>query len=220
MPQKYCSNCGKAMAGSANYCPSCGSMQGKQISRTQDTGTSHQQQSTKQTDNALPYSENIEKRRLCGRAIWSFFLSYLAKTGMLLLLFIIGGIFEPLLFIPIIVAYILILYVAAVLVHLSYYYEITEHAFRKEYGIIHKNDVTIPFTQIQNVNITRSLSDRILGLARVDVESAGSSSITNRSVGGGSQTKAEGHLPGVTVRQAKIIHDTLLERFSNIQDEN
>jgi membrane protein YdbS with pleckstrin-like domain len=164
-------------------------------------------------------SKTIERQRLCQRAVWSFYLSYIGKTSLLFFLFIIGTVFEPLLFGPLLGAYVIILYVSAVIVHQNYYYEVNTSAFRKEHGVIHKTDVTIPFNRIQNVNITRSLSDRILGLARVDIESAGSSSITKRNVAGGSKTKSEGHLPGITLPQAKEVHDLLIEKFGRFQGQ-
>lgn len=161
----------------------------------------------------------IEKRRLCQRAVWSFYLSYIAKTGLLLLLFVLGSFFDPLLFGLLLISYVMILYITAAIVHRNYYFEINSSSFRKEYGVLHKIDVTIPFNRIQNVNITRSLSDRILGLARIDIESAGSSSTTKRNTAGGSRTKSEGHLPGVTLPQAKEIHDLLIDRFSAFQNQ-
>ncbi len=220
MSQIYCSNCGKLIASSANYCQFCGTAQHgieamTQKSMHRQNQHTHPQQTTPQNNHV---QKTIEKRRLCPRAMWSFFLSYIGKTSLLLLLFLLGSFFEPLLFGPLLLGYVLVLYITAVIVHQNYYFEVNGSSFRKEHGVIHKTDVTIPFNRIQNVNITRSLSDRILGLARVDIETAGSSAIKKRNIAGGSSTKAEGHLPGITMPQAREIHDLLIERFSQYQN--
>lgn len=239
MPQKYCTNCGKTIHKSANYCQFCGAAQqwfealaqqaiAKQpvLNQATEIHNNHQKATdhdhTRNHDSGEPKNtekkqKTIEKQRLCQRAVWSFYLSYIAKTSLLFFLFVVGVVFEPLLFGLLLGAYLIILYLIAITVHQNYYYEVNTSAFRKEYGVVHKTDVTIPFNRIQNVNITRSLSDRVLGLARVDIESAGSSSTTSRSVGGGSSTKSEGHLPGVTIPQAKAIHDLLIEKFGDFQ---
>lgn len=178
-----------------------------------DSAPSSQTESTNNPASEQPQRE-IAKRRLCPRAVWSFFLGYVSKTAVLALLFTIGVAFMPLIFGPLLVLYAFVLYVTAVIIYRNYYFEVNGSSFRKEYGILHKFDVTIPFNRIQNVNITRSLSDQILGLARIDIESAGSSAITKRNIAGGSKTKSEGHLPGVTLQQAREIHDILVERFA------
>lgn len=217
MAQVYCSNCGKLIRASSNFCQYCGSAVHGEAAMVQKASNRSQQ-----SKNQLPESPTIladaqiEKRRLCQRAVWSFFISYMGKTGVLFLLSFVGIVFEPLIFGPFLIVYILSLYITAVVVRHHYFYEVNSTSFRKEHGVIHKNDVTIPFNRIQNVNITRSLSDRILGLARIDIESAGSSATSRRNVAGGSRTDAEGHLPGVTLEQAEEIHDLLLAKFGAI----
>lgn len=249
MPQLYCTHCGKLIKATANYCQFCGTPQhgieAMAHSAMERSGQIAQANQAKQT----PFSEKmpgettsaatntpdstqqnpsntsrretrtIEKRRLCQRALWSFYLSYIGKTGLLLFLFFIGLVVEPLWFSVVIAVYLTLLYITAVVVHQNYYFEVNSSAFRKEYGVLHKTDVTIPFNRIQNVNITRSLSDRILGLARVDIESAGSSSVTAKNTAGGSMTKSEGHLPGVTMYQAREIHELLVNRFTELQKQ-
>lgn len=249
MPQLYCTHCGKLIKATANYCQFCGTpqhdieamahrameingqiaqanqakqtpppkgMPGETTSITTNTPSAAQQASP---NTPRRETRTIEKKRLCQRALWSFYLSYIGKTGLLLFLFVIGLAVEPLWFSIVIAAYFILLYITAVVVHHNYYFEVNSSAFRKEYGVLHKTDVTIPFNRIQNVNITRSLSDRVLGLARVDVESAGSSSITPKNTAGGSMTKSEGHLPGVTMNQAREIHELLVNRFTELQKQ-
>lgn len=225
MTQIYCSNCGKLIRSSSNFCQFCGKPQHGTEAMTEKLTarktTHHDDRDNTQNSNTKQGKQRtIEKKRLCQRALWSFFVNYLGKTSLLLLIFLVGTVFEPLFMGPLLVLYVLALYVSAAIVRHNYFFEVNQSSFRKEHGVIHKTDVTIPFNRIQNVNITRSLSDRMLGLARVDIESAGSSSVTRRNVAGGSQTKAEGHLPGVTMSQAEEIHDLLLERFGGLQEFN
>src|SRR3989338_602589 len=47
----------------------------------------------------------------------------------------------------------------------TYLFALDEHAFRVKCGILNKKEVTIPYRQIQNVNIERDISYRILGLS-------------------------------------------------------
>jgi membrane protein YdbS with pleckstrin-like domain len=219
MTQIYCRNCGKLIRASSNFCQFCGTAQHGEAAMSQKIAKPHEPRYAT-NDSIIDPEQCIDKRRLCQRAVWSFFLSYIGKTNLLLLLFLIGVAFEPLLFGSVLTAYVLLLYVVAVIVRQNYYFEVNTSSFRKEHGVIHKIDVTIPFNRIQNVNVTRSLGDRILGLARIDIESAGSSHTNTENKVGSSDSLAEGHLPGVTLAQAEEIHDLLLDRFSKIQNTN
>ncbi len=219
MSQIYCSNCGKLIRSSSNFCQFCGAAQHGEVAMSQKI-TAQRQPRTPNNDSIINPEECIAKRRLCQRAVWSFFLSYVGKTSLLLVLFLIGIAFEPILFGSVLIVYVLLLYLAAVIVRQNYYFEVNTSSFRKEHGVIHKIDVTIPFNRIQNVNVTRSLGDRILGLARIDIESAGSSHTNTQNRLNSSGSLAEGHLPGVTLTQAEEIHDLLLDRFSKIQNNN
>lgn len=173
-------------------------------------------QAIAQAQKPQPVQENkdeiIPKRHLCGRAKWSFVIGYLTYTGIIGLLLLIGIVLNPLIFGLAVVAYVFVLYIFASLVHSYFYYWIDENSFNTEYGIIQKNNTSIPFNKIHNVNITRSLSDRILGLARIEVETSGNALLQKNNMVGGNMTAAEGLLPGLTLKQAKKVHDILLEK--------
>jgi membrane protein YdbS with pleckstrin-like domain len=220
MAQMFCTNCGQLIQRSNKFCPFCGFPQ-QSLEAVQQQPQAVQQQLNEHLShgeiiNHDDGNDTIEKRRLCDRALWSFFFSYLAKTGVVLLLLGVGFFVEPVMTSVAFVFYILFVYLVAVVVHRNYYFEVNGSSFRKEYGVLHKFDVTIPFTRIQNVNITRTLGDRMLGLARIDIETAGSSSPNRRNVSGIGSTYAEGHLPGVTMRQAQEVHDLLVKRFTEL----
>lgn len=243
MSKKYCINCGTLIPESARFCPSCGAPQqgeeAKQLRANapavaftaaavaieeasqsrEEPGVDNSAKSKKTPASNEPAKETlefIERRHLCKTAVFSFFLSYVTKTAILLLLFSIGIAFEPLLFSAAIAIYIVILYLAALVVFNNFYYAIDEVGFKKWYGLIHTQQVTIPYQQIQNVNINRSLSDRIFGLSRIIIETAGNASGTKSNVSGGTATTSEGYLPGVSHEQAKYIHDVLLVRAQEV----
>jgi membrane protein YdbS with pleckstrin-like domain len=159
----------------------------------------------------------IENQRLAGSARLIFFFSYMARTFPILLGLLIGVWFDPLVFGIILASFLFLLMLIAFAVHDSFRYSVDEHSFEKEFGIIHTQQVTIPFSHIENVNIVRTTADMLLGLARIDIETAGSAASTPRHVVGGSVSKAEAHLPGVTLDQAKKIHDLVLQKMDRIK---
>lgn len=159
----------------------------------------------------------IENQRLAGAARFVFFFSYVGRTIPILLGLLVGAWFDPLIFGIVIAGYFFILLLIAFAVHDSFRYSVDEHSFEKEFGIIHTQQVTIPFSHIENVNIVRTTADMLLGLARIDIETAGSAASTPRPVVGGSISKAEAHLPGVTLDQAKRIHDLVLQKMDRIK---
>ena len=93
-------------------------------------------------------------------------------------------------FLPLIIALLLAMLLVAYLTWYNYRYEMTSSGFRKEMGIIFKRYVTIPYDNIQNVDIYRSLLDRLLGLSHLMVQTAGSELKT-----------AESELPGVARKE-------------------
>lgn len=222
MASIYCSNCGQLIPAASNFCKFCGAAQhGEEASvfRAQKPAIADPvgAQAVAQTQKVLSSDDvskdqQIPRRHLCSRAKWSFVLGYLTYTGIILLLFLIGLIFDPVIFGGAIVFYIFSLYIFASLVHSYFYYEVDEHGFNMEYGILNKRKVSIPFDKIHNVNITRSVSDRILGLARVEIETSGNESPQKSEIVGNNSTFAEGMLPGITLKQAQIVHDLLLEK--------
>lgn len=85
----------------------------------------------------------------------------------------------------------------------SYRYELTDKEFRKEFGIIRKRYVSIPYDQIQNVDIHRGITDRLLGLSELHIQTAGQSDSINA---------AEGILPGLSKEEAEAIRNELVHQ--------
>lgn len=231
MSKKYCINCGALIPDSAKFCPSCGAPQQGQESKQlrakapavafqaasvaiKGAKTQKKPQKEKvEPDTSL--AQTIERRRLSSNAVYSFFIAYLMKTSILLFLFLAAIYFEPVLSVLGLLAYLVCLYIAAAIVQNNFYYKVDEVGFQKSYGVIHVRQVTIPFEQVQNVNIRRSLTDRMLGLSRVSIETAGSSDGSTTGVSGLNQTTAEGYLPGLNLEDAKELHDVLLSKTTS-----
>ena len=104
-------------------------------------------------------------------------------------------------------ALVVLTWVAAKLSYRFYRYEIREEGFRKESGIIWKSYTTIPYGRIQNVDIHRGLLDRLLGLSRVDIHTAGNNS----------PQFSEGRLPGLSVKTAEQLRDELIKRVNHFK---
>lgn len=83
-----------------------------------------------------------------------------------------------------------------------YRYEITDTAFKKEFGVIYKMYVTIPYDRIQNVDIVRGIVARILGLSRLVIQTAGISG----------SVRAEGVLPALSKEVAEQLRDALIRK--------
>lgn len=88
-----------------------------------------------------------------------------------------------------------------------YRYELTERAFKKEYGVIWKKYVSIPYTRIQNVDIYRGLLARILGVSDLNIQTAG------MSMGGRYGAFSEGRLPALSKKEAEQIRELLLNKI-------
>lgn len=104
--------------------------------------------------------------------------------------------------VPILIA----LYVWARLSYHYYRYTLAEEGFKKEYGVISKKYVTIPYSRIQNVDIYRGIWARILGLSDLHIQTAGMSGSNSAGV------SAEGRLPGLSREVAEKVREELITR--------
>lgn len=109
-------------------------------------------------------------------------------------------------------AYLIATYTAARITYTNYQYKVTPTAFIKEYGIVHKNHATVPFATIENININRTLIDRLLGLAHVEIETAGTSGNAQKDIVAGIAATAEGYIPGLSRQEAYDLRDLMLLR--------
>ncbi len=100
-------------------------------------------------------------------------------------------------------AYLALIFFRTYLEYHSYTYTFTEEAFVMTYGYIIRNEIAALYHQIQNVNIKRAVSDRLIGVSQLVIVMAG--------------LDREGHhtqivLPGVGKTKAKLVQKELLVR--------
>ena len=86
-------------------------------------------------------------------------------------------------------------------------YELTEDTFDVRSGVISRRDREIPYRRIQNVDVSRSVLQRLLGIAAVDLETAGGSS-------------TEGAIRYVTAERADWLRSEIQRRKRENETEN
>jgi uncharacterized membrane protein YdbT with pleckstrin-like domain len=82
-----------------------------------------------------------------------------------------------------------------------------DFAFHIQRGIFSKNEIAIPYRQVQNVSHTQSMNERMWGIAHVVVETAG----TDEK---GSAAQSDGILPVLDTDLAISLQAELLKRAS------
>ena len=103
--------------------------------------------------------------------------------------------------------FVFVVWILAKLTYRFYRYELREEGFRKESGIVWKKYHTIPYGRIQNVDIYRGISDRILGLSYIFIQTAGRSNPYFQ----------EGKIPGLSIKMAEQLRDELIQRVNNVE---
>ena len=207
----YCSNCGQLIPGNSNFCRFCGvTLHGPEASVY-----FAQQEPVLPGEKAKPISpstpDTIPKSHLNSTVVIIFVLNYVKISSLLFPVLLIGIWFQPLIFGLITILAIVVLLSVAVWAYNNFTYEVTEDGLLIEFGIIHHKTISVPFDQVQNVNIERSVVDRMLNLARISIETAGSAVTQPIQVIGGYTARSEAYLPGLTLLQAKMLHDILID---------
>ena len=154
--------------------------------------------------------------KLDPKAVWIFFFRFLGIGLVLMIMLIsIGVIFmayaEKVLWWMIGLFFIIwfgllgLSWIWAKLSYNAYRYQLTEDTFRKEYGVIWKKYISIPYERIQNVDIHRGILARILGLSDLMIQTAGYAAT-------GLRREPEGQLPGLSKEKAEEIREELIKR--------
>ena len=81
-----------------------------------------------------------------------------------------------------------------------------EFAFHIQNGIFSKSEIAIPYRQIQNVNHDQSLTEKMWGMTRVIVETAGTDDVRS--------AESSGDLPVLDSDTAQMLEQELLKRSS------
>ena len=108
-------------------------------------------------------------------------------------------------------AFLIIAIFSACLVYINYRFLLDENAFKVRRGILHKDEVAIPYRQIQNVNIKRSFFDQIIGLSKLVILTAGREDKDEKI-----WSESEGILPSLDKNIAREIQEVVLKR-ANIE---
>ncbi|PJE64923.1 MAG: hypothetical protein COU90_00190 [Candidatus Ryanbacteria bacterium CG10_big_fil_rev_8_21_14_0_10_43_42] len=165
-------------------------------------------------------------KQLDPKAVWLLFISGLLRffAITLFLTFFFGSILIDafkvdtawitssyfLISFAVLILFLVVVWIWARLSYHFYRYEFTEEGFRKEFGIVWKKYVTIPYDRIQNVDIYRGIVARALGLSDLHIQTAGASAQYSRY--GALGLSAEGRLPGLSKEVAEQVRDELIHR--------
>ncbi len=90
----------------------------------------------------------------------------------------------------------------------NYRFILDEFGLKISRGILSKEQTAIPYRQIQNVDIERSLLERLLGVSRLVIITAGHDDSSNN------KDITEGVLPILDKQRAVEIQEALLKRSS------
>ena len=104
-------------------------------------------------------------------------------------------------------------FLVAWLVYINYKFALTEDSLKVKRGVLDKEEVAIPYRQIQDVDIDRDLSFQMIGLSRIVILTAGHE---DRVPADAEPGQSEGVLPALDKDLASWLQTELLQR-ANIQ---
>lgn len=117
--------------------------------------------------------------------------------------YLVWGAYFAKVFLAISVAYFLFIFLETWLEYRYYTYLFTDEAFIMTYGYVVRNEIATLYHHIQNVNIERSVVDRLIGVSKIIILMTGSDRDTRRN---------QIVLPAVGKRKAKLVQTELLSR--------
>ncbi|HVO28419.1 MAG TPA: PH domain-containing protein [Candidatus Paceibacterota bacterium] len=101
------------------------------------------------------------------------------------------------------IAYFVFVFMETYLEYRYYTYLFTEEAFIMTYGYVVRNEIATLYHHIQNVNIERSVIDRMIGVSKIIILMTGSDRDTRRN---------QIVLPAIGRKKAKLVQTELLRR--------
>ncbi len=108
-----------------------------------------------------------------------------------------------------VIIFIIVLLVAW-LIYVNYKFYLDEDALRIKRGVFNKEEISMPYRQIQTVNIERDLSFQMMGLSKIVILTAGADEEK------GEEDQSEGVLPALDKDLAEWLQVELLKR-ANVQ---
>jgi uncharacterized membrane protein YdbT with pleckstrin-like domain len=100
-----------------------------------------------------------------------------------------------------------ITFLVAYLTYANYLFMLDSDALKIKRGILSKEETAIPYRQIQDVDIEQNISDRIWGVARLAILTAG-----HEEAKEGDEDTSEGILPAIDRALAESLQTELLKR--------
>ena len=98
-------------------------------------------------------------------------------------------------------------FLVAYLTYANYLFMLGDDALKIRRGILAKEEIAIPYRQIQDVDVDQSISDRIWGVARLAILTAG-----HEEAKEGKEDDSEGVLPAIDRALAESLQAELLKR--------
>jgi len=102
------------------------------------------------------------------------------------------------------------------LIYINYKFCLGEDSLKIKRGILNKEEIAIPYRQIQDVDIDRDLSFRMMGLSRIVILTAGHEDSRDSGDDPLERGQSEGYLPALDCDLAEWLQAQLLQR-TNVQ---
>ncbi|MEM4634151.1 MAG: PH domain-containing protein [Candidatus Anstonellaceae archaeon] len=97
----------------------------------------------------------------------------------------------PLIFVSVVLAFSIFYYIWIELTYINFTYELRDADIVIREGVFTRKTTVIPYVTIQDINSERTILERILGLATLEIETAGSSRIASETFIPGISNKDE-----------------------------
>ncbi len=110
------------------------------------------------------------------------------------------------------IVFALLAFLVSWLIYKNYQFSLDEDALKIKRGVLEKEEISIPYRQIQDVDIDRSLAFQMVGLSRIIILTAGHEDEKPSTESG----ESEGVLPALDKDLAEWLREELLKR-ANVQ---
>jgi uncharacterized membrane protein YdbT with pleckstrin-like domain len=114
------------------------------------------------------------------------------------------------------IIFFLLAFFVAWLIYANFKFALGDNSLKIKRGIFNKEEIAIPYRQIQDVDVDRDISFQLMGLSRIVILTAGheDATVNGDETGGGGDS--EGYLPALDKDLAEWLQAELLKR-ANVQ---
>jgi uncharacterized membrane protein YdbT with pleckstrin-like domain len=110
----------------------------------------------------------------------------------------------------------LLAFLIAWFIYTNYKFALGDNSLKIKRGILNKEEIAIPYRQIQDVDIDRDLSFQMMGLSRLVILTAGHEDTPDSGDDPAEKGQSEGYLPALDKDLAEWLQTELLKR-ANVQ---